>query len=292
MKYFFISLALGLSTCLIGCTKLLETNIEGEKQLVAECFLGLENDTVRVRLTQNRLINEALPIDPMDLAVTNAEVVLSANHTEPLVCSFNEQLKQYEALVPNDFLKSGAVYQLSVAHPDFENINATTTMPQAVEGLDLALDSVEVVGAFLPNDFFGQLSWNKPEGITYHRALISAKVAFTGRRAFPAFESPENDKDYLNLGANDGSKVRYPTINFQEDDDVNTFGRLTYPGDSVYYAALNIDENYYEYHLDLSKSLRADELADPVLIFSNIENGQGIFASYSIARDTLQIGRN
>jgi len=53
----------------------------------------------------------------------------------------------------------------------------------------------------------------------------------------------------------------------------------------------SVSEDYYKYNVTLAKyeQTQGDPFAQPVQVYSNIENGFGIFGGYSSFSDTLII---
>jgi hypothetical protein len=52
---------------------------------------------------------------------------------------------------------------------------------------------------------------------------------------------------------------------------------------------MSLSEDYFKYKLSLEKyqETAGDPFAQPVQVYSNVENGFGIFGGYSVYRDSL-----
>jgi len=64
---------------------------------------------------------------------------------------------------------------------------------------------------------------------------------------------------------------------------------------SVYYIRFyTVSKEFYQYYISLSKHLNAQDefFMEPVQVYSNIKNGFGIFAGYSIDVDSVEIQTN
>ncbi|MFK7970360.1 MAG: DUF4249 family protein [Bacteroidia bacterium] len=262
-----------------GCRKIVETDLDIVEKPVIECFLSPQDTEIKLRLYRPRVLGVTGPLELEGLAISDAEVRIQKVGGESLNLTFDGESNEYTAAVTAQFLVHTNSYQLFINHPDYEDVRAETRIPEPVRNLRFAIDSIP---AGFVNDYFGRIQWERTDSLSYHRSFIAVEGNFGVEFQFPAYSDSGNNPDYLKLEDGQVSEVAFPEVSFQEDSDPNTFGRLSLKGDSVFYKGLNIDKNYYEYHLDLRQADRADDLADPVIIFSNIENGYGIFCSYAI----------
>ncbi len=258
-----------------ACSEVIDLPIDTDQQLVVECYLNPADELISLSLYNNRIVGQPNP----GQSVEDASVFIEKEETGALLnLVFNEASDSYEARPAPGYLESGATYHLSVQFASME-LNASTTIPEPIENFDLDL---QVIPISFANDYFGNVQWDRPPSseITYHRLSVNVISARNGRILFPALATTAFDADYLSLEP-DAAMVSFPTIDFQEDNDPNSFGKLSFAGDTVKIRALNIDRNYYEFQLDLRKLQRADDLSDPLILFSNIKNGLGIFGSFT-----------
>jgi hypothetical protein len=57
----------------------------------------------------------------------------------------------------------------------------------------------------------------------------------------------------------------------------------------IYINLEKVDETYYRYHNALSHYQGVDLFTEPTLVYSNVENGLGVFCSYHSMMDSVVV---
>ena len=182
-------------------------------------------------------------------------------------------------------------YRIDVSHPDFPSVSAQmTTVPHVI------LQSVDTVPVIQDNQMMmeGNFKWQDPPGKQYYMIkIIQNYQDSSGQYLSPTSlmstdAAIDNSNNQNVLGAIDYSSYLLftdETFDGQNKELKVRFYYSFYPDPSTtidYYCHLiSLSEEAYFYYRSLYASMNAGFLSEPVKVFSNIENGYGIFASKS-----------
>lgn len=279
-KNLFIPILILGATIFSSCEEEVTFDFEHQPKLVLNCILNPDS-TITARLSLSRNIENNTSFQPVD----DATIVLYENGTELNTLTPEGEGNYFLDHYPEPLSE----YEITVLHPDFEILNASTAVPQ------------EPVVKHQPDTIFyteqGRFYWlnvhfeihDKPGPHTYWLYMKHTRHGITG--------------------AGGGSRtIKAPFIDdFSRKVDIETkygfrynyFVRITdigYDGDTLgfseeassitFYNVVSADEHYDKY---IKSSVKArlnstDDLPfkEPVQIYSNIENGYGIFGSCAI----------
>jgi len=174
-------------------------------------------------------------------------------------------------------LVSGRTYKLSVKTPDNRSSSATCTIPdKRNNSLEfVSMDSVSNdSSAYLRLKF--QLQ-DFPNQDNYYRVHIVYKYLsiFSSDTLLAELDISDN-KSLISDNNRDGEKIIITT----EFEDIEQ--GMTLVAFQLY--LLTIDEHYYRFHNSLNKYMEMEGFfVEPTLVYSNIEGGLGVFASYNQA---------
>jgi hypothetical protein len=305
--------------CFIGISCEKEVSIpipEKEPKLVVDATLvpySLPNAKyLGVNVTSSRHIFDSTT----DTQITDATVLLYKNSVfvDTLKYSSENDVNffplGYGAM---DGPKAGETFQIKVSSPGYEAVNAETFIPNYIEILDLSIDRV----AFFDDENLVYskltLTFHDPvdeinfyeivaSGIGYeyipenYYRLTTYEPIITGESHYPpSIRFDLKKPKYLLFKDN--------TINGQEIEmdfyffarQINTAGTILLLPDIISIQLRNLTEEYYNYRstlLQSSYNLQEDILygmGEPLNVYSNVENGYGIFAGYNNSIKTLEL---
>lgn len=305
LQNIYVSVLLALA--LFSCEDAVELDVgDFESRLVAiSNFTPGEPVEVFVSKTQSILNHDAPHYLPnaivelyrSDRFLERLEFVPATETQPPRYVS-----KQYE---PGE----ETLYTLHVDAPEFEPIQAESSIPQAATIRSLRVDDVqvqrispdslayfyrvEIVFADPPNvENFYHLNFQQQ---TWNYRVEEGDTLITGDNFRNIGFSSENDNNsfiaYFDGGvlfddtSLDGRLVAYSFVlrtNIQTSREI--IGKM--------FAELRTtSEDYFLYHNSLSRQQTSPDgpLAEPVIVYNNIVNGSGIFAGYNPARDSVAI---
>lgn len=274
-----------------GCReKLIDTtDLNIPERLVVGCFISPQDDTVYATVSLTRpLYGQSIFDEWQFQKVNNATVIIRSNGNSA-VFSYNADLQRYFLPATAMPIVGGQTYTLEVSTPDGKRVDAQCTVPGP------ANFQFEVLGSMVPpsnNNPFSRAAnvdfrWqglpdkNRFYRLNYAQLLENGSWAgeywqntFLGSNQFYADTERENkrfrvfERISLVFTTTDGNGLRIKGV-LQE-----------------------LDENSYRYFTSVSKQLEvgADGFSEPVVIFSNINNGLGCFGAsyqYTLLSDTL-----
>ena len=291
-----------------SCEESVELDLEAFQTEVVVSSNFSPNHPFQISLSKN---NDILTNSPTDF-ITDAEVqILNAQGVLLNRLTFNKDIvAPYYGLA--DFRpESGVNYQLKINVPGGATILAQDKVPNPVALKSIQVDSVRFDGTD-ENSYaiHVQTSFADPsKEVNYYHLKLYYK-AIAGRTNTSGFT--EDTQVYLlpvtPLASNEGN----PNIVFDIDKSGVLFTDESFNGELTtlqFDAVLDkmkagefpkivgelrtVSTSYYQYHTSLSRQLDNQDrpFAEPVTVFSNIENGLGIFAGFSVHQDSVIVTR-
>ncbi len=250
-----------------------------EAKLVVHGFIHPGADTLEVRVEKTQAVF-ATDFDPNDLVVKDARVYITTETGEKHQLNYCDMSKKYlitSALLP---VVEGDSYSLLVEHDKFPTARASVTVPYVNTAFEIVkIDSVfysykktyEIVASIsdTPNIENYYILFGYIHGVQYEEDENGEiKEEVITQRIFQWDEWISDQKaDGLNY-------VRRGEVNYALENMPK----------GLHFKLFCIDEHFYRYR---DAILAIDNLADnafatPVSMYSNIENGFGVFSAYSV----------
>lgn len=275
-----------------GCReKLIDTtDLNIPERLVLGCFISPQDDTLYATVTLSRpLYGQSIFDDWQHPKVTNATVTIRSADGTSAVFGYNVDLQRYFLPATAMPIVAGQTYILEVTTPDGKRADAQCTVPTP------ANFQFEVLGSLVPpanNDPFSRalnvdFRWQGlPDKNRFYR-LNYAQILESGPWAGEYWQNSY-------LGA-----TQFYADTERENKRFRVFERISLVftttdgyGLRIKGVLQELDENSYRYFTSVSKQLEvgADGFSEPVVIFSNVNNGLGCFGAsyqYTLLSDTL-----
>jgi hypothetical protein len=267
-----------LSACILFASCQRDADIElpkTEPKLSVSCFISDDIDTIRASVFWSRPVFSSennLPERPSDIAV----LIKSGAVEKNLI--WDENLLQYVLPVSEFPLVAGGQYELILTAPNGTRIRGNTTIPihlPEVESTQLLRDS-------------SITSWGETQyKFTFKTFLRDPSSSFNRYRfvyyEFFSFEGLLEQELYRGQSFLDDESLINGRL--YEETVVDYFGYNINPADMVMYV-INASEEYDRFHRSLENQSDGNPFAEPALIYSNFENGLGVFAGYRQTRVT------
>jgi hypothetical protein len=296
-KSFFILLILFT----ISCRKDFHYNFENNPQVNVSCFIHAK-DTVKLQLTYLLGdISVGTILADKDY-ITNAEIFLYEDMT------FKEQL-QYKEIPTNisvdkgwyfsrSFIpKENHSYQLKIVVPGFDTVYAETFIPQAVK-----IDSVQINGKRVADTVY--LAQNTDYSVnTFFKDKAGQKDYYNywSNTFFKSYD-PAIESKYRS-GYYESSTLAIYKFAFFSDNlfngksyalntNFNSYiGDISGEGYPIIFKLYSLSYDAYAFYKTfyLYQKTLENPLSEPVIIYSNIKNGTGIFAGMSSDVDSVLI---
>lgn len=295
-----IVLCIGMMTSCVDKISLPET-VEPAK-IIVECELSPPFHIKAKLSTTGDLNGNYIPYFPED-----AQLRLYSEIDEEFIFKYNSEKKLYE--VTNGKLVSGRSYSLTgkLVDEEITPIFAATSIPGRIK-----IDSLEVMSSLEANS--DQPNQSKKASTTIKIYLgEKAKSSFfhltlnykTARSLVDRIEyqpglMPVN-VDKIEVGGAavhrlyhkeglfiDASRLEENSITLTtSNSDLNVDEFIK----SIYTDLKVVTESYYKYHINLSKQLKAEgnSIIEPVIDYTNIENGHGFFGSFVASKDSFLV---
>ncbi len=246
-----------------------------EPKLSVSCFISDDIDTIRASVFWSRPVFSSennLPERPIDI-----DVLIKSGPVEKNLI-WDENLLQYVLPVSEFPLVAGGQYELILTAPNGTRIRGNTTIPihlPEVESTQLLRDS-------------SITSWGETQyKFTFKTFLRDPSSSFNRYRfvyyEFFSFEGLLEQELYRGQSFLDDESLINGRL--YEETVVDYFGYNINPADMVMYV-INASEEYDRFHRSLENQSDGNPFAEPALIYSNFENGLGVFAGYRQTRVT------
>lgn len=274
-----------------GCReKLIDTtDLNIPERLVVGCFISPQDDTLQATVTLSRpLYGQSIFNEWQHPKVSNATVTIRSGGNSA-VFSYNATLEKYVLPATAMPIIAGQTYTLEVSTPDGKRVDAQCTVPSPanfqfeVLGSLVAPANNEPFSRALNVDFRWQ---GLPDKNRFYR-LNYAQLLENGMFAGEYWQNT-----YL-------SATQFYADTERENKRFRVFERIslvftTSDGNGLRIKGVlqELDENSYRYFSSMSKQLQvgADGFSEPVVIFTNVNNGLGCFGAsyqYTVLSDTL-----
>ena len=211
--------------------------------------------------------------------------------------------------------ESGKVYRLEVSVPGKELVVAEDIVPFPVTLDDISLDTIEIIGEADERVYKVEITVNFEDPIGaqdyYHLSLFN-QLGTEDREneSMNGFDGEEEVGTTLMPLSPLESDNANPAVTFHYEEGGVLFNDETFDGQKTtlkFYSLLNLQEAgkygevvgflrtvsrpYYLYHSTLSLQIANKDrpFVEPISVYSNIENGLGIFSGYAIFRDSVSI---
>lgn len=299
-KYFFAILIVGILT---SCEKEIEFDAETtESRLVVNALFNTDS-LWEIELSASKFI-----LDTSTLKLINDAQVSIEGSDGSIIALTNIGNGIYNSATEKPEI--GKEYSLEVTHNKYDDVSAKSELPEIVDIISLELGN-EII--------FGQGESLKEILLTFKDDLGEDKYMIQIKAEFWQYEY-----DTITWQIFDSSLVKYPiyflTNSSVVDDNsgAKNFGTSSmafsdelFNGNTItidllvdgYYFDPNwganqffvslsrISEDYYLYESSYQAylSAQANFLAQPVQVYSNIQNGMGVFAGYSTKLDSIKV---
>ncbi len=296
---------------LAGCERAVDLGIEEEMSRLVVQSNFQPDKHFEVVLSRSRSV---LSNDPIEyIGDANVQIFADGQLLEVLPMNYNP-LFPYPVFTSLKMKpQEGQAYTLVAEAPGLEAVSATSSVPQkvAVHSFEVTDISWRMYGpqqGMIQFFFTLVLEFDDPpqDDNFYHLDFFYEPVNFqvdngdttlfrSGIEIPLRLSETPNDRPYLmhfdrGILVDDqqqqGERLRYTFEG--ESRPVSRNGELI---DRIYAGLRSVSLDYYHYHTSLTRQgQQTDPLfADPVILYDNVENGYGIFAGYSVAKDSVII---
>lgn len=250
---------------------------EVDPKLVVQSFIS-PGDSIIVSVMASRPINYNVPVtggwdsNNFDI-VSDATVTIRNNQTNTdAVISFDQQSGKYKIGQDVFPILSGVDYSLSVSAPRFKSVAANTRVPEYLPNISpIEFDT-------LTNNEYGDQTIvvsgrisDIPNQENYYSVMMYQLSTYNWdgyTETYLDFDSKDIVSDRGKDGEEIGFKIEYWNY-FSENRKVHFFIHAT-------------DEHYYRFFNSLEKveDFESNPFAESSILYSNVEGGLGVFASY------------
>lgn len=307
MKRLALLLIVGMITMATTCERPLELEFPGAEPSLVVISNFTSHQDLMVQVSLSRTILESPGIEYLTGAQVN-------------VFQGTQQLEQLELNIPDegapfyqtsDFqAEIGVEYGIQVLVPGFEEVMAMSTIPDQIN-----LQSVDIQNLVIEQrtdstesyTFDLDIGFQDPgnQKNFYHLKLYQQFEQFTILRSDTIVTaSPTRELQFSSAINNNYQVAHYQggilledtpfdgdTQSFSFPLQINVAFQEELPGQII--AELRtVSEEYYLFYSSVSRQQQAPAvpLAEPVIIFNNIKNGNGVFAGYAKSRASIELG--
>lgn len=213
----------------------------------------------------------------------------------------------------------GDEIKITASAPGKESVTSTTIIPSAIPLLDVAIiDTVLVPLSYSYVDEFGniiyidtivpyfniQLSFNDPQGEDYYALKITYRDAFS--ESYTCFNTSDPtftvNNDYAFGDENENGtttlcdEVLFTDVTFENTKKTMQVELYALNTDFITDPRFEIElkhvsKDFYLFHVSsrLQQNTGDNPFGEPVVVYSNIENGFGIFAGFSKSKAIIEL---
>jgi hypothetical protein len=245
----------------------------GERKLVVGGFLSPTENEHQISLSQTDPLFSTDP--PISLANVKLTISSDSSSYSPSY-DFNSGTFQFNN---NQFkIENDKNYHLKIVTEDGKMVESdmrtlSNQMP-LVTDLKLNIDTVYTDFMYPELQYSLKISWNDLIGEQNYYRLIANRLL----KDFDSNDTIVEPLNYFNeyeLKDDKGKDGQVLTANFKYIES----GAMNSPiGFEI--ILMKVDVNYYNYYKTLNNYADGDPFAEPVILFSNIQNGLGVFCNF------------
>ena len=245
----------------------------GERKLVVGGFLSPTENEHQISLSQTDPLFSTDP--PISLANVKLTISSDSSSYSPSY-DFNSGTFQFNN---NQFkIENDKNYHLKIVTEDGKIVESdmrtlSNQMP-LVTDLKLNIDTVYTDFMYPELQYSLKISWNDLIGEQNYYRLIANRLL----KDFDSNDTIVEPLNYFNeyvLKDDKGKDGQVLTANFKYIES----GAMNSPiGFEI--ILMKVDVNYYNYYKTLNNYADGDPFAEPVILFSNIQNGLGVFCNF------------
>ncbi len=256
-------------------------------QLVIHSFISPQDTMLNVYVTESKPVtgdrpgSVSTPVADAAVTLSDGERTISLPVTSIFTGSRGDVYRVRAEAFP---VVAGRTYFLEVSTPDGRRATAQCTVPEARVTPEFLMDSavrndygqeyVKYTGRIRWLDYPGETNFYRTDGeIWFVRPAGRGELVEERFRLNYDFRA----NHFFSDSRLDGALLTSPEFSFNITENINSA--------TVYAYLLTTDRSYFEYHRTLRAGENDNPFAEPVLIYSNVEGGQGVFAAFN--RTTL-----
>jgi len=280
----------------ISCQREIEINLQNKDSNIVINSLYCYDSLFTIQLTESRSI-----LDSSNHFITDANVELYENDI------FIAKLLYYNNGIykTSDFkAKENRTYKVKVNSENFSNIEVEDYMPKKVAFYELnRINNVELDNeqgyysnfSFKFSDNYFEKNFYEVMAICYYYDSQYSFVVGKG-----GICKVSSDNPIFNNEGYDGRDFKFYVFsdelfngdNCKIDFKFKTFATIEDTTFTLFVYLNSVSENYYKYKKSLLSHLYSSEnllfyLPDPIQLYTNVENGFGIFAGYNCYVDSI-----
>jgi len=278
-----ISLLLLISLGFYGCEKIVDNvNIpEQQPKVVVNCYISPEDTLISAYVSLSAPIWSTTYVDN-NMPVTNATVIISNNTTQAQLV-YNYQKSCYIIHTSAFPIQADVTYKLAVSVPGYSSVEATCKVPVLINQSLQFLSFDSVSGDQNSTEYRFKVEFTDFSGIgNYYRIggiLISLyDNGMGGSDTTYNTLNIKNNEEFIFDKDIDGQVILSELNYWKGNYDMPSSGSEKLIKLKVF--LLTTDDNYYQFHKTLSSYTGDDPFSEPTIVFSNVQNGLGVFASY------------
>ncbi|MBA4300922.1 MAG: DUF4249 domain-containing protein [Algoriphagus sp.] len=282
-----------------GCEQFLEVELPGQEPRLVLNALIEPNDTIKVFLTKSRSILEGREYDGFEY-VKGGKVFLKNEAGAIFPFGFIDKSNPIESfayyyLAGYDF-KDNERYEILAESEGFKPISGEVQFPEPIAIKEISYRNLGPVESFTSQDLleftvkFDDLpgkNFYELKGRFYGPSTTQANSFYSGD-LYPRPVNPAYQRDSWTY-----SGLLFDDVLLSGKDSEIVF-RSTFPRDYDLEVTINlshVSESYYRYEetVGLQNYNRGDFLSQPVLVYTNIQNGMGILKARNTDTKILKI---
>ncbi len=287
LYYFFLIIVFN------SCETIVDVDLPKIKPMIVLNSICTPSNTWNVNLTASKNILDGEPLKPIE----NADIKIIGKDTLTDLLYYKNGTYKTNWFKP----KTNINYEIQVSAKGFKTVTSHCLIPEPVKIESVEVDTI--VNEYQRKELQLTISFTDPPNKKNFYSLEVLRVGtYNGKKNYYPEYFTSNDLIIDNNDNNlfEGSKKRFRGNEaFFNDDIVNgkkykmiVFIELSRVLDKqIFEVVLNsLTNSYYKYikSQKLQRETRDNPFAEPVIVYSNIKNGLGIFAGYSSSKYLLE----
>lgn len=276
-KIFFQAIVAGIFI-LSSCEKIVD-NVDipdAKPKLVVFSYINPRADTIFAQVSLSRPITG--PGGYNEPFISNATVTINQAGSPGHTFQFDPQINSYFSVLDSTYLQSGSNYLIQASTPDGKEVDATCTLP--IRNTSLRITNVDKTELEEETRYRFRLEFDDiPGKPDYYRIIPKAIMQYDWDGNVQIMEQYAEilyGSEYIDVKDRDGETFMVET----------GFSVWHYFGSAEKFLGMKVyllatDEHYYNFHTSLERYVPDNPFSEPTNVYTNINNGLGVFAGFN-----------
>ncbi len=242
-----------------------------DPKLVVNSYISPESDSINVWVSKSTPLYHIYDQNNAQF-ISNASVQISSENSGWVDIPFDANKNFYSIPINNFPISSGKKYAIKVSANSYNTVTSEITIP-TYDNINFRYYKFEnKVTEWGDTTQFITYKFNDPAGVNNYYAF---------KAVIYQYDEINNYTNYISLYTENSDWIMSDKVFDGKETSITFSGWGLHSGDSVNILVMQTDDNFFKFHYSLNNYSGDSPFTEAVPIYTNIQNGLGVFAGYA-----------